>query len=91
MSDHPVCGTKVGLAKIFLMPQPPRLTRRDYARPKKSSRKTSKDDLCVSVSLWFLTPSGTRTYSQYDHYIEQIAEVNQCVIESGQNKVEGSG
>ena len=27
-SDHPVCGTKVGYAEIFLMPQPPLLTRR---------------------------------------------------------------
>jgi hypothetical protein len=28
VSDHPVCGTKVGFAEIFLMPQPPLLTRR---------------------------------------------------------------
>ena len=28
MSDHPVCGIKVGFAEIFLMPQPPLLTRR---------------------------------------------------------------
>jgi hypothetical protein len=28
LSDHPVCGTKVGFAEIFLMPQPPLLTRR---------------------------------------------------------------
>jgi hypothetical protein len=28
VSDHPVCGAKVGFAEIFLMPQPPRLTRR---------------------------------------------------------------
>jgi hypothetical protein len=27
LSDHPVCGAKVGFAEIFLMPQPP-LTRR---------------------------------------------------------------
>jgi hypothetical protein len=27
VSDHPVCGAKVGFAKIFLMPQPPLLTR----------------------------------------------------------------
>jgi len=26
--DHPVCGAKVGFAEIFLMPQPPLLTRR---------------------------------------------------------------
>jgi hypothetical protein len=28
LSDHPVCGTKVGFAEIFLMPQPPLLTKR---------------------------------------------------------------
>ena len=28
MTDHPVCGAKVGFAKIILMPQPPLLTRR---------------------------------------------------------------
>src|SRR5262249_22564637 len=28
VSDHPVCGAKVGFAKISLMPQPPLLTRR---------------------------------------------------------------
>ena len=28
VSDHPVCGAKVGCAEIFLMPQPPLLTRR---------------------------------------------------------------
>src|SRR5262249_32512129 len=28
VSDHPVCGAKVGCAEIFLMPQPPFLTRR---------------------------------------------------------------
>jgi hypothetical protein len=28
VSDHPVCGSKVGFAEIFLMPQPPLLTRR---------------------------------------------------------------
>jgi hypothetical protein len=27
-SDHPVCGAKGGFAEIFLMPQPPLLTRR---------------------------------------------------------------
>jgi hypothetical protein len=26
--DHPVCGAIVGFAEIFLMPQPPLLTRR---------------------------------------------------------------
>jgi hypothetical protein len=30
-SDHPVCGTKVGFAEIFLMPQPPLLARRGIA------------------------------------------------------------
>jgi len=33
VSDHPVCGFKVGCAEIFLMPQPPLLTRRGLARP----------------------------------------------------------
>jgi hypothetical protein len=28
VSDHPVCGIKVGFAEIFLLPQPPLLTRR---------------------------------------------------------------
>jgi hypothetical protein len=28
VSDHPVCGAKAGFAEIFLMPQPPLLTRR---------------------------------------------------------------
>jgi hypothetical protein len=28
VSDHPVCGVEVGFAEIFLMPQPPLLTRR---------------------------------------------------------------
>ena len=28
VSDHPVCGAKVGFSEIFLMPQPPLLTRR---------------------------------------------------------------
>jgi hypothetical protein len=28
VNDHPVCGAKVGFAEIFLMPQPPLLTRR---------------------------------------------------------------
>jgi len=28
VSDHPVCGAKVGSAEILLMPQPPLLTRR---------------------------------------------------------------
>jgi hypothetical protein len=28
VSDHPVCGAKVGFAEIYLMPQPPLLTRR---------------------------------------------------------------
>jgi len=28
VSDHPVCGAKVGFANFSLMPQPPLLTRR---------------------------------------------------------------
>jgi hypothetical protein len=32
-SDHPVCGTAVGFAKIFLMPQPPLLMRRGISAP----------------------------------------------------------
>jgi len=28
VSDHPVCGATVGFAAIFLMPQPPLLSRR---------------------------------------------------------------
>jgi len=32
VSDHPVCGAKVGFAEIFLMPQPPLLTRRGIRR-----------------------------------------------------------
>jgi hypothetical protein len=28
VNDHPVCGAKVGFAELFLMPQPPLLTRR---------------------------------------------------------------
>ena len=28
VSDHPVCGAKVGFARFFFMPQPPLLTRR---------------------------------------------------------------
>jgi len=31
VSDHPVCGVKEGFAEIFLMPQPPLLTRRGMA------------------------------------------------------------
>jgi hypothetical protein len=27
VSDHPVCGAKVGFARFFFMPQPPLLTR----------------------------------------------------------------
>jgi hypothetical protein len=32
-SDHPGCGAKVGFAEIFLMPQPPLLTRRGIRGP----------------------------------------------------------
>jgi hypothetical protein len=31
VSDHPVCGAKVGFAENVLMPQPPRLTRGMHA------------------------------------------------------------
>src|SRR2546429_8204272 len=31
VSDHPVCGAAVGFAGVFLMPQPPLLTRRGFA------------------------------------------------------------
>ena len=30
VNDHPVCGANVGFAEIFLMPQPPLLTRRGF-------------------------------------------------------------
>jgi hypothetical protein len=33
-SDHPVCGTQVGFAEIFLMPQPPLLTRPVFGSPR---------------------------------------------------------
>jgi hypothetical protein len=33
VSDHPVCGAKVGSADIFLTPQPPLLTRRGLLLP----------------------------------------------------------
>ena len=33
VSDRPVCGAKVGCAEIFLMPQPPLLTRRGLPSP----------------------------------------------------------
>src|SRR5262245_51735880 len=33
VSDHPVCGAKVGFAEIFLVPQPPLLTRRGTLAP----------------------------------------------------------
>src|SRR5689334_13535008 len=35
VSDHPVCGAKVGFAELFLMPQPPLLTRRGICRTKR--------------------------------------------------------
>jgi len=35
VSDHPGCGAKVGFAHIFLMPQPPLLTRRGMPRAKR--------------------------------------------------------
>ena len=35
VSDHPVCGVKVGFAEIFLMPQTPLLTRRGIDSPER--------------------------------------------------------
>src|SRR5262245_61828606 len=32
VSDYPICGARVGFAEIFLMPQPPLLTRRGLMR-----------------------------------------------------------
>ena len=32
VSDHPVCGAKMGFAEIFLMPQPPLLTHEEGIR-----------------------------------------------------------
>src|SRR5262245_24455142 len=48
VSDHPICGAKVGCAEIFLMPQPPLLVRRGLRAPVwlRPSR---------AVSLWFPT------------------------------------
>jgi hypothetical protein len=46
VSDHPVCGAKVGFAKIFLMPQPPLLTRRGMQFVHSSVR-----DLCFEYVL----------------------------------------
>jgi hypothetical protein len=37
VSDHPVCDAKVGFAEIFLMPQPPLLTRRGLAHSTRST------------------------------------------------------
>ena len=34
VSDHPVCGAKVGFAEICSMPQPPLLTRRGIGMTK---------------------------------------------------------
>jgi len=47
VSDHPVCGAKVGFFEIFLMPQPPLLTRRGIHWPK----NLPNEDLRVSVSF----------------------------------------
>src|SRR5215472_3567710 len=40
VSDHPVCGAEVGYAEIFLMPQPPLLTRRGIPDDQEISRNT---------------------------------------------------
>ena len=37
VSDHAVCGAKVGFAEIFLMPQPPLLTRECALKPNSGS------------------------------------------------------
>src|SRR5262245_2695782 len=50
VSDDPVCGGKVGCAEIFLMPQPPLLTRRGLTL----ADLVAASARCVSLSLWFL-------------------------------------
>jgi hypothetical protein len=42
VSDLPVCGAKVGFAEIFLMPQPPLLTRRGMSWPEQWFDEQSK-------------------------------------------------
>ena len=56
VSDHPVCGAKVGFAEIFFMPQPPLLTRRGVplahlvaASPRSIRQRKHMD--CV-VAFW---------------------------------------
>ena len=46
VSDHPVCGAKVGFAKIFLTPQPRLLMRRGMQFVHRSVR-----DLCFEYVL----------------------------------------
>src|SRR5262249_27925760 len=47
VSNHPVCGAKVGFAEIFLMPQPPLLTRRGLS-PAASFRL----HFLLEISVW---------------------------------------
>jgi hypothetical protein len=54
VSDHPVCGAKVGCAEIFLMPQPPLLTR-PHEEGSTLAHLAAASPRRVSVSLWFLT------------------------------------
>jgi hypothetical protein len=53
VSDHPVCGAKVGFAKIFLMPQPPLLTRRGMRLLQTADQFVhgSVRDLCFESAL----------------------------------------
>jgi hypothetical protein len=44
VSDHPVCGAKVGFAEIFLMPQPPLLTRRGMSWPEQQTNLFTRWD-----------------------------------------------
>jgi len=41
VSDHPVCGAKVGFARFFFMLQPPLLTRRGIRNLSQSERYES--------------------------------------------------
>src|SRR5689334_576492 len=53
VSDHPVCGAKVGFAEIFLMPQPPLLTRRGMRLLQTAEQFVhgSVRDLCFEYAL----------------------------------------
>src|SRR5262245_32104209 len=61
VSDHPVCGANVGCAKIFLMPQPPLLTRRGLRETHPafctcvcSKRRTLTDRLDPRATKWLI-------------------------------------